>query len=1584
MRRQTRTALVEAMEPRHMMAADMIQIGAVYIEEDVGSDEHGDLFHVTFNGGAPNTQLNRLTIDGDLNTPGFGLGDLFFDTVESGRGADHAFAFQIIQLKTQNPNATVRATVQDGDSKLVLDFTNFVAGDLLVFSIDVDEVQFWDATETDLTVINDGFDPITSGVEFQNSKLSAQFSAPHYEITAGQDKFINRYDVWLTQSGLPLPADNEGGKRDRSAGGGFALQQIPKPISLAGTVYVDANEDLKLQAGERRLSGVKLDLYRLENGSYVSTGHSTTTDSQGKYTFGTNLGLMPGTYQVRESQPDGYYSVGASAGRLNNGAVAGRIEVGNPDVLTQVELLLGDQHATELNFAENLPASISGHTCVVISGFDCFSSNSEKAPLAGVLIELRNASGQVIATQRTGADGKYEFTNLRAGTYSLTETTPAALLEGDAKVGTAGGTRSNGSEIKQIILGGGVAATDYDFCEITPSDLSGHTFYDQNNNGRRDTSEQPLASVLVTLWDEAGQKVAETRTNTDGYYQFNRLRPGTYRVTEQTPANYIAGQASVGTIKGNVVGRNDATGDVLSAIVIPAGSSGINYDFGEILPGSIAGRVISDRNGNCLLDAAGEMPLAGVTIELLSPTGSVLQTALTDATGRYKFDNLLPGQYSIREIQPTGYFQGEHHAGSGGGDASVADLIKAIYVTPGAALIDYDFCEIPPGSIVGSVFVDTDQDCSFDAGEVPIAGVTITLLDETGKVVATTQTDGQGRYEFLGLRPGNYTVRETQPVGYLQGGQKAGSGGGDDSQQDTISQVNLTAGTDLVDYNFCEITPASIAGNIFVDLDEDCIRDANEQPIAGVTVTLLDAAGNVIATTQTDTAGKYKFDNLRPGQYSVRETQPSGFFQGGQKAGSGGGDASLQDVISKISLAAGNNLVDYDFCEQIPGSIAGIVFADLDFDCLLDANEQTLSDIKVELLDAAGSVVANTLTNAQGAYSFANLKPGTYSVRETQPLGYFQGGQVAPRTGGDASQDDLISSIKVGSGQTITEANFCELPPAQISGYVFQDGPVISNSTGELPDDIRTVRDGLRTGDDAPLAGVVLQLRSLTGLPIDASRALPGSYTGQTIEVRTDANGHFVFTGLRPGTYHVYEQQPEGYIDSLDTPGTTTGFAINRGESVPTSIMSLLQLADPQANPGMDAILAISVEAGQHSQENNFSEVITKRETPVPPIPKDPPPLDKLFEKPPLYQPLAPIYATPPLWAPLPLLIGYGHLEMPTWHLSVINGGTPRGTRSGEPVDEAQIAEVADRLNVYAWSVRGLKESTWHIVSTNPRMEPSSRRMVFDLPGAEPLAGDFNGDGFDELALFLDGEWFIDINANGRWDESDIWLRLGKRGDQPVVGDWDGDGKDDVGIFGLKWPGDDRAVANEPGLPDPQNGRRVKAKNVPPTPEEAAEDPRWLKRSHSGVARADLIDHVFRFGGEKDVAISGDFNGDGIATIGTYRDGRWLLDVNGDGKLTDEHDEQREFGRKGDLPLVGDFDGDGVDELAVVRGDQVLIDSNGNGRFDATDRVFQLDSVDGTVIVGDFDGDGNDEPALHQSVEQRRTLEASRGVPATE
>jgi hypothetical protein len=252
-----------------------------------------------------------------------------------------------------------------------------------------------------------------------------------------------------------------------------------------------------------------------------------------------------------------------------------------------------------------------------------------------------------------------------------------------------------------------------------------------------------------------------------------------------------------------------------------------------------------------------------------------------------------------------------------------------------------------------------------------------------------------------------------------------------------------------------------------------------------------------------------------------------------------------------------------------------------------------------------------------------------------------------------------------------------------------------------------------------------------------------------------------------------------------------------------------------------------------------------------------------------------------------------------------------------------------------------------------------------------PLAGDWNGDGVDEIGVFWNGFWFIDINGNRLWDRDDLVAKLGTVDDQPVVGDWDGDGKDDIGIFGPVWPNDEQAIEQDPGLPDPANRLAHRPKNTPPRLDEATDGSRIMRLTSAGKARADLIDHVFRLGGHEDFAIAGDWNGSGIRTIGVFRDGSWRLDVNGNGRW-DTEDVQVTFGKNGDVPVVGDFDGDGIDEIGVFRDGRWTIDINGNRELDAQDFVFQLGDASDLPVVGDFDGDGTDEPALYHRKGQPR------------
>jgi hypothetical protein len=111
--------------------------------------------------------------------------------------------------------------------------------------------------------------------------------------------------------------------------------------------------------------------------------------------------------------------------------------------------------------------------------------------------------------------------------------------------------------------------------------------------------------------------------------------------------------------------------------------------------------------------------------------------------------------------------------------------------------------------------------------------------------------------------------------------------------------------------------------------------------------------------------------------------------------------------------------------------------------------------------------------------------------------------------------------------------------------------------------------------------------------------------------------------------------------------------------------------------------------------------------------------------------------------------------------------------------------------------------------------------------------------------------------------------------------------------------------------------------------------------------------------------------------LGIFNNGSWRLDVNGDGEFTEEVDSYFEFGKPGDIAVVGDFNGDGLDEVAVVRGSDLIVDSNGNGAWDVTDSVFKIEGEGSNVVVGDFDGDSIDEAAfyanlpVHESVESR-------------
>jgi len=205
-------------------------------------------------------------------------------------------------------------------------------------------------------------------------------------------------------------------------------------------------------------------------------------------------------------------------------------------------------------------------------------------------------------------------------------------------------------------------------------------------------------------------------------------------------------------------------------------------------------------------------------------------------------------------------------------------------------------------SITNLIWVDSDGNDIQDEGEVGISNITVFLFDDDGEIVAETMTDDQGRYGFSGLLPDNYYAAFVPPPDMVAVTQIERQGS--NLVRGPLISIDRNSNISAIDIGFTQ--PAAIGNYVWLDTDKDGLADAGEMGIIGAVVHLLDAEGNVLDSTVTDSDGHFQF-LVAPGNYLLEFESKDGMDFTIQNDGDDTIDSDVDPQTGRTALIAINS-----------------------------------------------------------------------------------------------------------------------------------------------------------------------------------------------------------------------------------------------------------------------------------------------------------------------------------------------------------------------------------------------------------------------------------------------------------------------------------------------------------------------------------------------------------------------------------------------------------------------------------------------------------------------------------------------------
>jgi len=237
---------------------------------------------------------------------------------------------------------------------------------------------------------------------------------------------------------------------------------------------------------------------------------------------------------------------------------------------------------------------------------------------------------------------------------------------------------------------------------------------------------------------------------------------------------------------------------------------------------------------------------------------------------------------------------------------SLVSAINATLAVDGTGTIQDD--DEFPSLAIGSASASEGQLLVFTVTLSAVSGREVTVNYHTEPGTATSGADYNPISGVLTFSPGQTT--RTLTVQAL----------GDTKTEPTetfqlvlTSPANATLANGSGQGAIIDIPPASLSGYVYVDLNNNGLKDANETGLGNVIVLAQHSSG-FAKSVLTNPDGSYFIDELIAGNYTLTETHPAFFIDGRDTRF--GVDSALNDVFTGINLSPSEHESGYNFGER--------------------------------------------------------------------------------------------------------------------------------------------------------------------------------------------------------------------------------------------------------------------------------------------------------------------------------------------------------------------------------------------------------------------------------------------------------------------------------------------------------------------------------------------------------------------------------------------------------------------------------------------------------------------------------------------